>query len=55
MDKVYRENSIEVLRDATKLTAFVNEVLNGEHAYFWNSVKAKKLKYSKKVVGKDFE
>ncbi len=37
----YLENSIDVLQDATKLTAFINEVLSGKRPISWRSVDAK--------------
>jgi hypothetical protein len=46
MSKLYKEDSLDVLINGDKLTAFINEVLNGERALYWESTKAKFPKYS---------
>ena len=51
MSRMYREDNLESLKNPTKLTAFVNEVLNGERPLYWESEKSKTQKYSKKIVG----
>jgi len=55
MSKLYREDSLDVLTNPAKLTAFVNEVLNNERPLYWESEKEKKEKFSEKLVGEDFE
>jgi hypothetical protein len=44
-----------VLLNPTKLTAFVDQVINGERALYWESEKEKREKFSQKLVGEDFE
>ena len=55
MSKLYREDNLEILINPTKLTAFVDQVLNGERPLYWESEKEKKEKFSQKLVGEDFE
>jgi hypothetical protein len=55
MGKMYREDRFDQVTNPAKLTAFVNEVLNGERQLWWASEKLKKVKYSQKIVGNDFE
>lgn len=55
MSKLYKEDSLDVLKNGDKLTIFINEVLNGERPLYWESAKAKSPKYSQKLVGQDFE
>ena len=46
MSKLYREDSLDVLTNPTKLTGFVDQVLNGERPLYWESEKEKKEKFS---------
>jgi len=39
MGKMYREDRFDQVANPTKLTAFVNEVLNGERQLWWASEK----------------
>lgn len=55
MSKLYREDNLDVLINPTKLTAFVDQVINGERPLYWESEKGKKQKFSQKLVGEDFE
>lgn len=55
MQKMYKEDSLDVLKNPVKLCNFINEVLNGERSYFWCGTKPKPQKYTTKVVGDDFE
>lgn len=41
MGKMYREDKLESLTNPTKLTSFVNEVLNGQRQLWWASEKIK--------------
>lgn len=41
LSKLYKEDSLDVLKNPAKLTAFVNEVLNGERPLFWETEKLK--------------
>ena len=55
MSRMFLEDNIDSLKNPTKLTAFVNEVLNGERPLYWESEKSKIQKFSEKIVGEDFE
>lgn len=55
MSKLYKEDSIEVLKNPLKLGQFVSEVLNGEKPLYWESLKSRPTKHSIKVVGQEFE
>lgn len=55
MSKLYKEDSIEVLKNPVKLGQFVSEVLNGERPLYWESLKPTPTKHSIKVVGQEFE
>ena len=46
MSKMYREDNFEKIIDPRGLTAFVDQVLNGERPLWWASSKQKPEKYS---------
>jgi hypothetical protein len=53
--KMYRETDLTQILNPEKLNAFVSEALIGERKLWFYSTKDKKVKYSQKVVGTDFE
>lgn len=55
MNKMYREEDPEAVKDPRRILKFVNETLNGEIPYFFETENPKKPKFSSKLCGEDIE
>jgi len=55
MSKMYHTGDIETLTNPEKVNDFVKAAVVESVPLYWETAKAPKVKYSKKVVGEDFE